>query len=397
MPVNFNLLRQAGPANFAEGLMQGQEESRKNALVQQQAAENQQLNALRMQQSRGAIAEQEATAQRNRRTEKAGMFRERLLRAATPDAARQLVIAQYNDPDLAPVLSQAGSLEQALAEVSDDPAAFEQYKQQEAMGMGEWIKSQAPKVIGNALVKPSGEVLYKAPEPMAGDAATMRQLGYPLTPEGYASFRNAQRQERMLSPEEEAQRVRIAQAGRSTSAAAGMPKAPSGYRYTPTGDLEPIPGGPATKPSAAVEKAQVAQKQLTKDLDSAISELADITKEGGLIDQSTGSGAGRLVDIGAGFFGSATPGAIAIGKLQPIADTALKMVPRFEGPQSDADTRSYKEAAGQLANPSLPTEIRKAAGKTVMRLMQKRKDQFTVPGMETEKAPAAKAGEWKDL
>lgn len=158
-------------------------------------------------------------------------------------------------------------------------------------------------------------------------------------------------------------------------------------------DGAPIKG----KLSANAEKAQESRRQLTKDLDSTISELANITEEGGLIDQSTGSGAGRLVDIGAGFFGSATPGAIAIGKLQPIADTALKMVPRFEGPQSDADTRSYKEAAGQLANASLPTEIRKAAGKTVMRLMQKRKDQFTVHGMETEKAPAAKAGEWKDL
>lgn len=273
MPVNFNLLRQAGPANFAEGLMQGQEESRKNALAQQQAAENQQLNALRMQQSRGAIAEQEATAQRNKRTEKASMFRERLLRAATPDAARQLVIAQYNDPDLAPVLSQAGSLEQALAEVSDDPAAFEQYKQQEAMGMGEWIKSQAPKVIGNALVKPSGEVLYKAPEPMVGDAATMRQLGYPLTPEGYASFRNAQRQERLLSPEEEAQRIRLAQAGRAISAGTAAPK---GYRYTPTGDLEPIPGGPAIKPEAAEKPPSVSEQNSAYNINRVLNAATEI-------------------------------------------------------------------------------------------------------------------------
>jgi hypothetical protein len=92
------------------------------------------------------------------------------------------------------------------------------------------------------------------------------------------------------------------------------------------------------------------------------------TKDGGLIDQSTGSGAGRLLDVGAGFFGKANEGAIAIGKLQPIADLALKMVPRFEGPQSDKDTKSYKEAAGQLADPTLPTKIRKEAGKTVLRL-----------------------------
>ena len=188
MPVNFNLLRQAGPANFAEGLMQGQEDARKNALAQQQAAQQQQMNALAMRKSELGIKSLEDEQVNTRRTQKAGMFRERLLRAPTPEAARQLVVAQYNDPDLAPVLSQAGTLEQALAEVSDDPVKFEQYKQQEAMGMAEWMKSQAPKVIGNALVRPSGEVLYKAQPELSGDAATMKQLGYPMTQEGYAAF-----------------------------------------------------------------------------------------------------------------------------------------------------------------------------------------------------------------
>jgi hypothetical protein len=46
------------------------------------------------------------------------------------------------------------------------------------------------------------------------DVATMRSLGYPLTKEGYAAFRDAQRQERMLSPTEEAQKIRIALASR---------------------------------------------------------------------------------------------------------------------------------------------------------------------------------------
>jgi hypothetical protein len=60
------------------------------------------------------------------------------------------------------------------------------------------------------------------------------------------------------------------------------------------------------------------------------------------------------------------------------------MVPRFEGPQSDKDTQSYKEAAGQLADPTLPTKIRKEAGKTVLRLMQSRKNQFVSPELASE-------------
>ena len=138
------------------------------------------------------------------------------------------------------------------------------------------------------------------------------------------------------------------------------------------------------KPSAAQEKATLLKTQMGKDLDFAITELTEITKEGGLIDQSTGSGAGRLVDLGAGFFGKATEGARAIGNLQPIADLVLKMVPRFEGPQSDKDTKSYKEAAGELANPNLPTEIRKGAGKTVLRLMKERKNQFVTQELASE-------------
>ena len=142
--------------------------------------------------------------------------------------------------------------------------------------------------------------------------------------------------------------------------------------------------GAVGKPSATFEKTAELQKQTGRDLDLAIKELTEATKDKGLIDQSTGSGAGRLVDVAAGFAGQATPGAIAIAKLKPIADMALKMVPRFEGPQSDKDTASYKEAAGQLADSSLPTEIRKQAGKEVLRLMKARKGQFVNEAMAAE-------------
>jgi hypothetical protein len=139
----------------------------------------------------------------------------------------------------------------------------------------------------------------------------------------------------------------------------------------------------AGKRSPTLIKQEQAEKNLSRDIDRTTKELAEITKDGGLIDQSTGSGAGRLADISARFVGRATEGDIAITKLKPIADMVLKMVPRFEGPQSDKDTQSYKEAAGQLSDPSLPTTLRKEAGKTILRLMKERKDQFAGEGMDT--------------
>lgn len=46
-------------------------------------------------------------------------------------------------------------------------------------------------------------------------------------------------------------------------------------------------------------------------------------------------------------------------------------MPRFEGPQSDKDTQFYKEAAGDLANPSKPVETRMAALETLRALNEK--------------------------
>jgi hypothetical protein len=142
--------------------------------------------------------------------------------------------------------------------------------------------------------------------------------------------------------------------------------------------------GQVGKPSATFEKTKALREQQSRDLTLLTKELAEITKDKGLIDQSTGSGAGRLIDAAAGFVGQSTTGAEAIARLKPIADMVLKMVPRFEGPQSDKDTASYKEAAGQLADPNTPTATRKAAGREVLRLMKARKDQFVTEAMANE-------------
>ncbi len=149
---------------------------------------------------------------------------------------------------------------------------------------------------------------------------------------------------------------------------------------------------PKQQGAAAADKATQARKKTEGDLDTAIGELEKATKDGGLIDQSTGSGAGALVDRAAGFFGKATPGAIAAGRTAPIFDLVLKMVPRFEGPQSDKDTQSYKEAAGQLANPSVPNETKKQAGREILRLMKQRKGQFVDKAIEGTDADVPTAG-----
>ena len=142
------------------------------------------------------------------------------------------------------------------------------------------------------------------------------------------------------------------------------------------GEVKPGAGKGAGKPSGAVITARQKGEKLKGDINNVISEFERILKPGGLLDQSTGSGAGAMVDAVAGFGGVATEGAIAIGQLQPVADLSLKLVERFEGPQSDSDRISYKEASANVANASLPIPIRKAAAATVLRILKKRRDQF---------------------
>jgi hypothetical protein len=146
----------------------------------------------------------------------------------------------------------------------------------------------------------------------------------------------------------------------------------------------------------AAGRQQVERAATVNEINTVVSELQRALQPNGLIDRATGSGVGALRDVAAGFVGRATPGAIAIGQLQPIADLVLKIVPRFEGPQSDKDTQSYREAAGKLADPTVPNEIRRAAAAEIVRVLKDRKGRLgstvTIP-MQTagSQAPAAVA------
>jgi hypothetical protein len=70
-------------------------------------------------------------------------------------------------------------------------------------------------VSPGAAVMRGGRVVYTAPEATPDEIRKMQQLGFPITQQGYAAFRDTQRQERMLTPEEEAQRIRIAKESRA--------------------------------------------------------------------------------------------------------------------------------------------------------------------------------------
>jgi hypothetical protein len=133
-------------------------------------------------------------------------------------------------------------------------------------------------------------------------------------------------------------------------AQAKMPKLQDGYWIMPPSEANPqgsiIPTELSTAPKGSqLEKTKVAEKIKTT--------LGNDTED--LIKSATGSllGAGR--DLAASAVGITTDPAKANATLQMRAATLAGNMPRFEGPQSDADRAYYERMAGDLGNPTKTT------------------------------------------
>jgi hypothetical protein len=151
-------------------------------------------------------------------------------------------------------------------------------------------------------------------EATPSDVAAMKALGFPLTAAGYAQFRDAQRQERLLSPEEEAQRVRIALAGRPPA----QPKEPTvqppiavvdeatgRVKYvtreeaigkTPAAAIEGLTPKERQSREAKFPQATSAVKTFETTSNTLIKDLETLAKHPGL-SSITGIAAGRLPGI----------------------------------------------------------------------------------------------------
>lgn len=138
----------------------------------------------------------------------------------------------------------------------------------------------------------------------------------------------------------------------------------------------------STKKTETAEevKKRLADEKRVKDLGLAVSEIERAMTPGGLIDSATGGYLSNLYDTAAAVFSMGTDSSAALARLAPVADLALKMVPRFEGPQSNYDVQSYRDAAGNLANPNVPASTKRAAAEEIVRLFKKYKDQFEYAG-----------------
>ena len=265
--LDFGLLNTNAPAQIAGAYGRGQQEAQANQLAQlqmrQQTASTQgaEMNLARVQKEHAALDKLMTDITANGGPSDPMQAADMMMKSGHPDwFAKGLLMkqsyAQLNSDRVAmglPPLSAAAAPAPAAAPAAA-PAPAMQYPQAAApapglgsgmFGMGAPTNAMAPAAPVNTLaaqtqapVEPDKNALMmqakaKMLSPTAGvreagklemqhllgaadpvDAVMMQKIGYPLTPAGYQAYRDAQRQERMLSPTEEAQRIRIALASR---------------------------------------------------------------------------------------------------------------------------------------------------------------------------------------
>lgn len=127
-------------------------------------------------------------------------------------------------------------------------------------------------------------------------------------------------------------------------------------------DNKPVTGKPAAGTAAASAGARA------KDAQDALATIAMAEK---LIGKATGSGIGSAVDTAAGFFGKSTQGAQAAAQLKALEGDLVSKMPKMSGPQSDKDVLLYRQMAGQIGDPSVPQETKKAALKTIKEMQNR--------------------------
>jgi hypothetical protein len=90
-----------------------------------------------------------------------------------------------------------------------------------------------------------------------------------------------------------------------------------------------------------------------------------------LVRQSTASGIGAGVDWAAGLVGASPKGADVAAQLKVLGGALVSKMPKMSGPQSDRDVMLYKEMAGKLGDPTVPTSQKEAALQTIYDLNAK--------------------------
>jgi len=216
-------------------------------------------------------------------------------------------------------LSAPPQAKAAIADLNRRIAANMALGTEQGYKTAEGLQKQATELnrlyaVGTTLMGSEGQIVGTAPEATPQDIRTMQALGYPPTPAGYAAFRDAQRPERLLTPAEEDQQIRMRSASRPP--AQPRPEQPPvavvdpatgktvyvsreealGQRMTPASAMEGLAPKEIQKREAALPAATSAVTGFDTKAKSFIKDLIALRDDVGL-DQITGPIYGRTGSV----------------------------------------------------------------------------------------------------
>lgn len=342
--LNFGLLTPPGSQSIGNAFVSGMDQAQAARLQEQQLQQSMQQNALakaKMGEYQRGIAEQNAL--RNRMTQPgfdinnpqhqqellgiAPVLGQTVLQHAATMAKTGAETARFGaqteEARVKAVQAKRAFRDQGLRDMANNPSdANIIANHEDAVLQKMMTPEESAKQIDTLLKIPLADrkVIFEragapaaAPEATPQDIRTMQALGYPNTPAGYTAFRDAQRQDRLLTPEEEAQRVRIARESRPP--ATPRPEQPPiaviddtgktvyvsreealSRRMTPAAAGEGLPPKEIQKREAALPAATSAVTGFEKKSDNFIKDLIALRDDAGL-DQITGPFYGRTGSV----------------------------------------------------------------------------------------------------
>jgi len=383
--LNFGLLTPPGSQSIGNAFVSGMDQAQAARLQEQQLQQSMQQNALakaKMGEYQRGIAEQNAL--RNRMTQPgfdinnpqhqqellgiAPVLGQTVLQHAATMAKTGAETARFGaqteEARIKAVQAKRAFRDQGLRDMANNPSDANIIANHEDAVLQQMMTpEESAKQIDTLLKIPFDQrkVIFEragapaaAPEATPQEIRTMQALGYPNTPAGYTAFRDAQRQDRLLTPEEEAQRVRIARESRPPAA----PRAESptekvidpatgkqiivsreeaiSRRMTPAAAGESLPPKEIQKRESVYPAATSAVKGFESKSEAFIKDLKALRNHPGL-SSITGIAAGRL------------PGVTAEGR---AAQALYDKVVAKGGFQALQDLRDASKTGGALGNVS---------------------------------------------
>lgn len=141
---------------------------------------------------------------------------------------------------------------------------------------------------------------------------------------------------------------------------------PQGYQVVNKGTANARPvAGPDSQPLLGKDSDVAKNARMADRLTGMIPYAKQLLQSG-----ATHSGAGAAADQIMNYVGVGTKGSDAATALETVSGWMTSNVPRFEGPQSDKDTATYRTMAGLVGDRTKPISTRLQALETVEALMQ---------------------------